>query len=100
MLCCVLCVALCCLVMCFLCVYLLSSVPASFALVLFLGGCVAVLVVVLVLDLYVCSSLVFVFSLVVGLSFMFKRCCNLVVVLAFRLSMQCWLCFVSEFVPV
>ena len=46
------------------------------------------------------AHLCFVFSLVVGLSFMVKRCCNFVVVLAFRLPVQCWLCFVSEFVPV
>ena len=51
----------------------------------------------LVSDLYVCSSLVFVFSLVVGLSFVFKNCCNSVAVLAFRLSMRCWFRFRFRF---
>jgi len=68
-LCCfvLLCVVWCCVVlrllsqMCFslLCVFCLSSsAPASFDLVLFLGGCVALLVLVIVLDLHVCSPLI------------------------------------------
>jgi len=62
------CVVLCCVVfvvssvfwfvMCFLRVDLLSSAPASFGSVLFLGGCVALLVLAIAFDLHACSPLI------------------------------------------
>jgi len=85
--------------MCFLRVYLLSSVPASFGFVLFLGG---VRCIVGASDSFrsTCSlAFDFVFSLVADLSFMLKGCYFLLD-LAFGLSMQCGFAFASDCVPI
>ena len=77
----------------------MNSVPALFALVLFLGGCIALLSLVLGLDLQLCSSSAFVFSLEVGSSSMLMRC-YVVVVLALSFLCNVGFVSVSEFVPV